>query len=80
MEIKDREELPRLKKLCKIPKKQVSWAYYEYHQNFVLETKDCFQLHDEIEALIHQGKLGQYVDEHRSCDDECCVAPSPPPQ
>ena len=42
IEIKGREELPQLRKLCKILGKRVSWAYCEYHRDFSHENKDCF--------------------------------------
>ena len=80
MKIKGWKELPQPRKLRKILGKQVSQAYCEYHRDFSHETEDCFQLYDYIEALIRQGKLGQYVNECHPHDDKCCTALSPPPQ
>ncbi|XP_074323519.1 uncharacterized protein LOC141660436 [Apium graveolens] len=35
--------------------------YYEYHESSVHNTHECRQLKDEIEALIKEGYLGEWV-------------------
>ncbi|XP_074373647.1 uncharacterized protein LOC141713997 [Apium graveolens] len=35
--------------------------YYEYHESFGNNTHECRQLKDEIEALIKEGYLGEWV-------------------
>lgn len=35
--------------------------YYRFHKDVGHTTKDCRHLKDEIEYLIHRGRLGRYV-------------------
>ncbi|CAB4283343.1 unnamed protein product [Prunus armeniaca] len=35
--------------------------YCKYHRDYGHHTDDCYQLKEEIEALIRQGKLKEYV-------------------
>ncbi|XP_038970589.1 uncharacterized protein LOC120104129 [Phoenix dactylifera] len=48
--------------------------YCRFHRDHVRDTNECFQLRDEIEALIHHGVLNRFVqsqrDERRSEEND----------
>ncbi|KAL0445409.1 UNVERIFIED_CONTAM: hypothetical protein Slati_2263600 [Sesamum latifolium] len=47
------------------PKRMRSSKYYQFHKDRGHSTEDCFQLKDEIEKLIQQGYLKEYIE----CDN-----------
>ena len=51
--------------------------YFRYHRDVGHDTNDCHELKDEIEDLIHQGKLDNYV---RAPSENQAHSQSPRPQ
>ncbi|XP_010245143.1 PREDICTED: uncharacterized protein LOC104588767 [Nelumbo nucifera] len=49
------------KKLKKNPQRVNPKKYYKFHRGTSHDTKDCFDLKNEIESFIHRGHLKQYV-------------------
>ncbi|XP_058092432.1 uncharacterized protein LOC131238855 [Magnolia sinica] len=61
MEIQDKRLLHWLNKLKSDPKNRSKNKYYLFHRNHGHNTSDCFDLKQEIEALIRNNHLGEYV-------------------
>ena len=86
MQIKDNTTLTWLGKLKEDPSKRSRDKYYRFHRDHSHDTSECYDLKQQIEALIRQGKLQQFVSKERTYnnlpqeqasrrDDEC---PRPP--
>ena len=57
MRIKDKGALSFPKKLKGDPKKRFRDKYCRFHRDHGHDTTDCYDLKQQIEALIRQGKL-----------------------
>ncbi|XP_030941109.1 uncharacterized protein LOC115965930 [Quercus lobata] len=71
MQIKDEEALTYLGKLKGDPNKRLRDKYCHFHCDHGHDTADCYDLKQQIEALIKQGKLQKFVRKERA---------DPPPQ
>jgi len=61
MQIKDEGALTFPGKLKGDPNKQSRDKYYHFHHDHGYDTADCYDLKQQIEALIRQGKLQKFV-------------------
>ena len=61
MQIKDEEALTFSGKLKSDPNKRSRDKYYRFHCDHGHDTADCYDLKQQIEALIRQGKLQKFV-------------------
>ena len=61
MQIKDERVLTFPGKLKGDPSKRPRDKYCHFHQDHSHDTSDCYDLKQQIEALIHQGKLQKFV-------------------
>ncbi|XP_030923532.1 uncharacterized protein LOC115950477 [Quercus lobata] len=71
MQIKDKEALTFLGKLKSDPNKCSRDKYCCFHRDHCHDTADCYNLKQQIEALIRQGKLQKFVSKEKT---------DPPPQ
>ena len=71
MQIKDEEALTFPRKLKSDPNKRSRDKYCRFHRDHGHDTADCYDLKQQIEALIRQGKLQKFVSKERT---------NPPPQ
>ena len=71
MQIKDEEALTYLGKLKGDPNKRSRDKYCRFHRDHGHDTADCYDLKQQIEALIKQGKLQKFIRKERA---------DPPPQ
>ena len=65
MQIKDEEALTFLSKLKGDPSKRSRDKYYHFHLDHGHNTADCYDLKQQIEALIRQSKLQRFVSKGR---------------
>ena len=65
MEIEQHKEMPRSKKMVTSVRVRNPRKYYKYHRDHEHDTEKCWQLKNDIEALIRQGRLRRYVDKQR---------------
>ena len=65
MQIKDEEALTFLGKLKGDPSKRSRDKYCRFHRDHRHDTADCYDLKQQIEAFIRQGKLHRFVSEGR---------------
>ena len=65
MQIKDEEALTYLGKLKGDPNRRLRDKYYRFHRDRGHDTTDCYDLKQQIEALIKQGKLQKFVRKER---------------
>ena len=61
MQIKDEEALTYPGKLKGDPNRRSKDKYCRFHQDHGHDTADCYDLKQQIEALIKQGKLQRFV-------------------
>ena len=61
MEIEGEGYLPKPTPLRGPLAKRNMKKYYRYHRDYGHDTEECYQLKDEIEALIRRGHLRRYV-------------------
>ena len=61
MQIKDEEALTYPGKLKGDPNRRLKDKYYRFHRDHGHDTTDCYDLKQQIEALIKQGKLQRFV-------------------
>ena len=66
MQIKDERALTFLGKLKENPNKRFRDKYYYFHRDHDHDTTDCYNLKQQIEALIRQGKLQRFVSKERA--------------
>ncbi|XP_065635448.1 uncharacterized protein LOC136070057 [Quercus suber] len=66
MQIKDEEALTFPGKLKSDPSKRSRDRYCRFHRDHGHNTSDCYDLKQQIEALIRQGKLQKYVRKERT--------------
>ena len=66
MQIKDEEALTYPGKLKGDPNKQSRDKYCRFHQDHGHDTADCYDLKQQIKALIKQGKLQKFVRKERT--------------
>ena len=66
MQIKDKEALKFLSKLKRDPSKRSRDNYCRFHRGHGHDTADCYDLKQQIEALIRQGKLQRFVSKGRT--------------
>ena len=71
IQIKDEGALTFLEKLKGDPNKCSRDKYCRFHRDYSHDTADCYDLKQEIVALIRQGKLQKFVSRERA---------DPPPQ
>ena len=71
MQIKDKGALTFPSKLKGDPNKRSRDKYCCFHRNHDHDTADCYNLKQQIEALIRQGKLQRFVSKERA---------NPPPE
>ena len=65
MQIKDEGALTFLGKLKRDPSKKSRDKYYHFHCDHDHDTSDCYNLKQQIEAFIRQGKLQRFVSKER---------------
>ena len=61
MQIKDEGALTFPGKLKGDPSKRSREKYYRFHRDHGHDTSDCYDLKQQIEALIRQGKLQRFI-------------------
>ena len=66
MQIKDEGTLTFLGKLKSDPSKRSRNKYYRFHRDHGHDTADCYDLKQQIEALIREGKLQKFVSKERT--------------
>ena len=66
MQIKDEEALTFLDKLKGDPSKRSRDKYCRFHCDHEHDTIDCYDLKQQIEALIRQWKLQRFVNKGRT--------------
>ena len=66
MQIKDEEALTYPGKLKGDPNRRSKDKYFRFHQDHGHDTTDCYDLKQQIEALIKQGKLQRFVRNERT--------------
>ena len=66
MQIKDKGALTFPDKLKGDPNKRSRDKYYFFHRNHSHDVVDCYDLKQQIEALIKQGKLQGFVSKERT--------------
>ena len=66
MQIKDEGALTFLGKLKGDPNKRFRDKYCHFHRDHGYDTADCYDLKQQIEALIWQGKLQKFVSRERA--------------
>ena len=71
MQIKDEKALTFPGKLKSDPNKRSRDKYYRFHLDHGHDTADCYDLKQQIEALIRQGKLQKFISKEKT---------DPPPQ
>ena len=65
MQIKDEEVLTFPGKLKGDPNKRSKDKYCRFHRDHGHDTADCYDLKQQIEALIRQGKLQRFVSKEK---------------
>ncbi|XP_065628038.1 uncharacterized protein LOC136066912 [Quercus suber] len=65
MQINDEGALTFPGKLKSDPNKRPRDKYYRFHRDHGHDTVDCYNLKQQIEALIRQGKLQKFVNKER---------------
>ena len=66
MQIKDEEALIYPGKLKGDPNRRSKDKYCRFHWDHGHDTADCYDLKQQIEALIKQGKLQRFVRKERT--------------
>ena len=66
MQIKDEEALMFSGKLKGDLNERLRDKYYRFHCDHGHDTTDCYDLKQQIEALIRQGKLQRFVSKGRT--------------
>ena len=66
MQIKDEGVLTFLGKLKGDPNKRSKDKCYRFHRDHGHDTADCYDLKQQIEALIRQGKLQRFISKGRT--------------
>ena len=66
MQIKDEGASTFLGKLKGDPSKRSRDKYCRFHHNYGHDTSDCYDLKQQIEALIEQGKLQRFISKERT--------------
>ena len=61
MQIKDEGALTFSGKLKGDPSKRSKDKYYRFYRDHDHDTSDCYDLKQQIEALIRQGKLQRFI-------------------
>ena len=65
MQIKDDTPLTWPDKLKGDPNKRFRDKYYHFHRDHGHDTSECYDLKQQIETLIRQGKLQWFVSKER---------------
>ena len=66
MQIKDEGTLTFPRKLKSDPSKRSRNKYCRFHCDHDYDTADCYDLKQQIEALIREGKLQKFVSKERT--------------
>ena len=66
MQIKDERTLTFLGKLKSDPSKRSRNKYCRFYHDHGHDTADCYDLKEQIEALIKEGKLQKFVSKERT--------------
>ena len=65
MQINDDTTLTWYGKLKGDPSKRSKDKYCHFHQDHAHDTFECYDLNQQIEALIRQGKLQRFISKER---------------
>ena len=68
MQIKDEETLTYPEKLKGYPNRHSKDKYCRFHRDHGHDTTDCYDLKQQIEALIKQGKLQRFVRKEKAVE------------
>ena len=66
MQFKDERALAFPCKLKEDPSKRFKDKYCRFHHDYDHDTSDCYDLKQQIEVLIRQGKLQRFVSKERA--------------
>ena len=66
MQIKDERALTFPSKLKRDPNERSRDKYCHFHRDYCHDTADCYNLKQQIEAPIRQGKLQRFVSKERA--------------
>ena len=66
MQIKDKEALTFPRKMKGDPNKRYRGNYCCFHRDHDHDTANCYDLKQQIEALIRQGKLQRFINKERT--------------
>ena len=66
MQIKDERALTFPGKLKGDPNKRSRDKYYRFHRDHGHDTTDCYDLTQQIEAFVRQGKLQRFIRKERT--------------
>ena len=66
MQIKDERALTFPRKLKGDPNKRLRDKYCRFHRDHGYDTADCYNLKQQIKALIRQGKLQKFINKERT--------------
>ena len=66
MQIKDEGALTFPRKLKGDPNKRLRDKYCRFHRDHGYDTADCYDLKQQIKALIRQGKLQKLINKERT--------------
>ena len=66
MQIKDEGTLTFLRKLKSDPSKRSRNKYCYFHRDHDHDTADCYDLKQQIETLIREGRLQKFVNKERT--------------
>ena len=66
MQIKDEKTLTFSGKLKSDPNKRSKDKYSRFHHDHGNDTADCYDLKQQIEALIRQGKLQKFISKEKT--------------
>jgi len=61
MQIKEDPSLKWLERMKRDPSKQNKSKYYYFHHDHGYDTDECYDLKQQVEALIKQGKLKNFL-------------------
>ena len=80
MQIKDEGSLTFLGKLKSDPAKRSRNKYCHFHRDHGHDIADCYDLKQQIEAIIREGKLQKFVSKERTRGVQRVEDPINPPE
>ena len=75
MQVEGRNLLRNLGLMRVLVERRTMSKYYKFHKDRGYETTECFQLRDQIEALIQGGYLQEYISRLVTAGRKNAVAP-----